>query len=538
MDEYVNIKQIIYESLSENKGIMLSMVSLLSAYWIQDVVFPNTFSKFTSNVPDFIKDISVKKIGTIVMPFVIAEILFFINNMIVSNKIPEIELAIVKKITNNVIESLKTTKHQINTNELIMNLKKVLETKSIYNLVVSNVMPFVLICIGFIYNFSKANTKLGVTALMIITLFIIITMYIQSKSINAACENEDAMNEFYDNIQDVMINADTVITSNTKQKEIDNIDNNSKTVKVKYSKSEKKAAENTFILHILSLVITVCLDGLAIKLYMEKKITIEVLVSICLISITFMKYYNSTMSKFRNSINYIGKYYEIEQYFKEFKITSPKEHNLKINTGDIIFSGINLKYGDKVIFNNFNKKIKGNSKVGIIGNIGTGKSSLLKMLSGLIDYEGDIYIDNQKLKQSNYDSIQNNIIYISQHPKMFNKTILYNLSYGTVYDEAYVNEFLKSINFYDFFQKFEGGLQNKVGKEGKNLSGGQKQIIAILRSLLQNKSIILLDEPTSSLDPNTKASVIKLLKNIKGKTLIVVTHDEMLYEVFDDMIRM
>lgn len=538
MDEYVNIKNIIYQSLSENKEIGLSMVSLLSAYWIQDVIFPNTFSKFTSNVPDFVKEINIKKIGLVVMPFVIAEVLFFINNMIVSNKIPAIELSIVKKITGNVIESLKTTKHQINTNELIMNLKKVLETKTIYNLIVSNILPFILICIGFIYNFSKANTKLGVIALMIITIFIIITLYIQSKSINAACENEDALNEFYDNIQDIMINADTVITSNTKQKEIDNIDVNSKNVKNKYSQSEKKAAQNTFILHILSLVITVGLDGLAIKLYMDKKITIEVLVSICLISITFMKYYNSTMSKFRNSINYIGKYYEIEQYFKEFKITPPKDYNLKVGTGDIIFSNINLKYGDKIIFNNFNKKIKGNSKVGIIGNIGTGKSSLLKMLSGLIDYDGNIYIDNQNLKQSNYDSIQNNIIYISQHPKMFNKTILYNLSYGTSYDETYVNDFLKSINFYDFFQKFEGGLQNKVGKEGKNLSGGQKQIIAILRSLLQNKSIILLDEPTSSLDPNTKSSVIKLLKNIKGKTLIIVTHDEMLYELFDDMIRM
>jgi ABC-type multidrug transport system fused ATPase/permease subunit len=538
MDEYVNIKNIIYQSLLENKSIGFAMGSLLSAYWLQDVIFPNSFSKFTANVPEFIKEVNIKKIGIVVMPFVIAEIFFFINNMIVSYKIPAIELAIVKKITNSVIESIKTTKQQINTNELMMNLKKVLETKMIYNLVISNIFPFILISIGFIYNFSKANTKLGLIALMVITIFIIITLYIQSKSINAACENEDAINEFYDNIQDIMINADTVITSNTKQKEIDNINENSKNVKMKYSKSEKKAAENTFILHILSMVIIVILDGIAIKLYMEKKIKIDILISICLISITFMKYYNSTMSKFRNSINYIGKYYEIEQYFKEFKISVAKEQILNISSGDISFSNVNLKYGDNVIFNNFNKKIKGGTKIGIVGNIGTGKSSLLKMLSGLIEYDGTIYIDNQNLKQINYDSIQNHIIYISQHPKMFNKTILYNLSYGTVYDEAYVNEFLKSINFYDFFQKFEGGLQNKVGKEGKNLSGGQKQIIAILRSLLQNKSIILLDEPTSSLDPNTKANVIKLLKNIKNKTLIIVTHDEMLYEVFDDMIRM
>jgi ABC-type multidrug transport system fused ATPase/permease subunit len=538
MSNHIDIKNIIFGTIVENTNIFFSVLTLLLAYWLQDVIFPNTFSKFTSNIPEFINNMNFRNVMNIIYPFIIAEILFYINNIIVSHKVPAMELAVVKKITDQILDSVKTTKKQINTNELIMNLKKVLETRTVYHLIVSNILPFILISIGFIYSFTKANVKMGIISLIIISIFILTTLYFQKSSVQAACDNEDAINMFYDNIQDVMINSDTVITSNTKNKEMENLNIDGEYVKDKYITSEIKAAENTFGLHIFAVIVTLVLDAIAIKMYTNNNIPIDALISICLISITFMKYFNSAISKFRNSIGFVGKFYEIQKYFSEFKINDEKDKNLIVRNADIEFSNITLKYGDKVIIKNFNHKIKGRTKIGIIGNIGCGKTSLMKMISGLIEYEGTIYIDGQDLKLCNYDSILNNIVYISQHPKMFNKTILYNIAYGTNYNEKDVNEFLKMINFYDFFQQFEGGLQSKVGKEGSKLSGGQKQIIAIIRSLLQNKSIILLDEPTSSLDPDTKKSVIGLLKNITGKTILIVTHDQSLYDLFDDYVIM
>jgi ABC-type multidrug transport system fused ATPase/permease subunit len=538
MSNHIDIKNIIFGTIVENTNIFFSVLTLLLAYWLQDVIFPNTFSKFTSNIPEFINNMNFRNVMNIIYPFIIAEILFYINNIIVSHKVPAMELAVVKKITDQILDSVKTTKKQINTNELIMNLKKVLETRTVYHLIVSNILPFILISIGFIYSFTKANVKMGIISLIIISIFILTTLYFQKSSVQAACDNEDAINMFYDNIQDVMINSDTVITSNTKNKEMENLNIDGEYVKDKYITREIKAAENTFGLHIFAVIVTLVLDAIAIKMYTNNNIPIDALISICLISITFMKYFNSAISKFRNSIGFVGKFYEIQKYFSEFKINDEKDKNLIVRNADIEFSNITLKYGDKVIIKNFNHKIKGRTKIGIIGNIGCGKTSLMKMISGLIEYEGTIYIDGQDLKLCNYDSILNNIVYISQHPKMFNKTILYNIAYGTNYNEKDVNEFLKMINFYDFFQQFEGGLQSKVGKEGSKLSGGQKQIIAIIRSLLQNKSIILLDEPTSSLDPDTKKSVIGLLKNITGKTILIVTHDQSLYDLFDDYVIM
>lgn len=537
INKNINVTKIYFKTFLENTNILFSIMALFCAYWLQDIVFPNTFGKFTSDIPNFVDNITFKKVMNIVYPFFLAEICFYINNVISSKKIPKIELNVVKKITSSVIESIKTSKKEVNINELIMNLKKVIETKSIYQLIVSSIIPFILVAIGFIYGFMKANIKMGVIALVIISIFLLITFMWQKESISASCKNEDAINELYDDIQDVMINSDVVITSNMKNTEMINLDKTTDKVISKYSESELKASENTFFLHLLSLLTILILDGIAIKMYMNGEIKTESLVSTCLISVTFMKYFNSAMTKFRNSIGSIGKYSEISKYFLNFNINDMNNNNLIIKNGDIDLKNINLQYGNKKILDNFSINIKGGSKVGIIGKVGSGKTSILKMISGLINYEGNIYIDKQNLNSCNYDSVLNNIIYIPQHPKMFNKTILYNISYGTKYEEKYINDFLQKIGFDVFFKKFDNGLNTKVGKEGSHLSGGQKQIIAIIRSLLQNKMIIMLDEPTSSLDPELKSNIINLLKKIDNKTLLIVTHDESLYDLFDEIIK-
>jgi ABC-type bacteriocin/lantibiotic exporter with double-glycine peptidase domain len=173
--------------------------------------------------------------------------------------------------------------------------------------------------------------------------------------------------------------------------------------------------------------------------------------------------------------------------------------------------------GTKSILKNFSHLIKGNNKTGLVGKVGSGKTILLKLIAGLENYSGNIFVDGQNIKKYNYDSIMNHIAYILQHPKMFNKTIYHNLSYGTNKTQSQILKFIKDIGFEQFFKKFPKQLHSQVGKEGKNLSEGQKQIIVIIRELLKDKKIVLLDEPTSALDSETKNLVIKLLSDIKTR---------------------
>ena len=242
----------------------------------------------------------------------------------------------------------------------------------------------------------------------------------------------------------------------------------------------------------------------------------------------------------QNIIRKIGSYTEIKKYFDSYEVHD--ESNLKdtmtISSGTIMFKDVSVKFGDKVIFDKFNLTIADNTKMAIMGEIGSGKSSLLKIIIDLIPHDGHLYIDNKDTDEYTHNSIIKNIAYIPQNPKLFNRTILDNLQYGTSFNEQKINEMIQYYGLTELFKTFTDGLNTNVGKNGEKISGGQRQIVYILRSLFQNKKIILLDEPSSSLDGEYKKTLIGLLKKINGKTIIAVTHDTDILEIFDRVLIM
>ena len=281
------------------------------------------------------------------------------------------------------------------------------------------------------------------------------------------------------------------------------------------------------------------IDGVAVNLYYKEMITSDMLITLCMTSYMFIQYYNSSVFKIKSVMNYIGKYKELSQYFGNFKINKEKKQiNEKIGTGTIVFKGVHAIHDGVPLKKQLDFEIKGKTKVGIIGEIGTGKTSILKILCGLKTYTGTVYIDGKNFKDFSYEMITNNTTYIPQHPKLFNRTILDNLSYGTNYSEEEIIDYIKKLKLDKFFKKFDNGIYSNVGKEGAKLSGGQKQIVALIRAIIHQKQIILLDEPTSSLDSETKAIFINLIQSIKDRTIIVVTHDTSIHELFDEIIEL
>jgi ABC-type bacteriocin/lantibiotic exporter with double-glycine peptidase domain len=238
-----------------------------------------------------------------------------------------------------------------------------------------------------------------------------------------------------------------------------------------------------------------------------------------------------------------GAFLELIKYFGAFQLTSDNElliennkKELHVLSGNIYIRNVNLNRKNNVVFKNLNLEIKGNQITGIIGPIGSGKSSLMKIITGILEYDGDIIIDDQNIKHCNHESVLRHIIYIPQHPILFNKSLYHNITYGSTHNKESVNKILKELDLLTFFNSFPKGLDTLAGKGGNNLSGGQKQMVALTRSLLQNKNIILLDEPSSSLDDKNKQIFMNLVKKLKNKTIIINTHDDKLFEICDKII--
>jgi ATP-binding cassette subfamily C protein len=194
---------------------------------------------------------------------------------------------------------------------------------------------------------------------------------------------------------------------------------------------------------------------------------------------------------------------------------------------DIDVKGLYFSYEkDKYILENINMQIKAGKKVAIVGASGSGKTTLANILVGFYPLEfGEIRyggISNQNLKLS---TIRENIYLILQHPKLFNDTMLFNLTLGNSYSKEAVAQALHIAQLDDVIAGLDNGLDTLVGKDGIKLSGGQRQRVAIARMVLSDPKVVIFDESTSALDVHTEAKLFEALHDfLRKKTVITIAH--------------
>lgn len=203
----------------------------------------------------------------------------------------------------------------------------------------------------------------------------------------------------------------------------------------------------------------------------------------------------------------------------------------------------NIKFGytkDSIILNIASLKISQGEKVAILGPIGSGKSTFLKIISGLYKpTEGKVFLDNIDIQQISRNNITQTMGYLSQETKLFSGTLRENLCLGIVgaADEQILSA-ARTTGLISLISALPKGLDTEVPEGGESVSGGQKQLIALTRILIGESNVLLLDEPTASMDEVTEKHILKVLKeNIKEEqTMIIVTHKPSLLSLVDRII--
>jgi ATP-binding cassette subfamily C protein len=220
----------------------------------------------------------------------------------------------------------------------------------------------------------------------------------------------------------------------------------------------------------------------------------------------------------------INKIYTMEQepQMQEEKNPFDGQKAIDIEVKDLSFS----YQKEKQILNNINMHIEKGSKVAIVGASGSGKTTLANILVGFYPLdEGEIIyggVSNRNLKLS---TIRENIHLILQHPKLFNDTMLFNLTLGKKYSEDAVRKALEIAQLTDVIERLDLGLDTLVGKDGIKLSGGQRQRVAIARMILSDPKVVIFDESTSALDVHTEVKLFDALQDfLAQKTVITIAH--------------
>ena len=201
---------------------------------------------------------------------------------------------------------------------------------------------------------------------------------------------------------------------------------------------------------------------------------------------------------------------------------------LAVDRGEIAFEGVSFHYGrDRGILEDVSFRVPAGHMVAIVGPSGAGKSTISRLLFRFYDVTaGAIRVDGQDIREVTQASLRAAIGIVPQDTVLFNDTIYYNINYGRPgATPSEVEEAARMAHIHDFVQSLPEGYQTKVGERGLKLSGGEKQRVAIARTILKDPRILLFDEATSALDSHTEKEIQANLSEIAARhTTIVIAH--------------
>jgi len=209
-----------------------------------------------------------------------------------------------------------------------------------------------------------------------------------------------------------------------------------------------------------------------------------------------------------------------------YDITSSPPNNWP-SDGSISFRNVSLRYysGEPQVLKNLSFDIQGRRKVGIVGRTGDAKTSIVSALLRMPEADGDTLIDGVNIKTLSLHESRQCLSVLSQIPVIFSGSIRNNLDPLARHNDSALWAVLKTVRLKTLIENLSGKLHYELYERGENLSVGERQLICLARTLLLQSKIVILDEPTAHVDPNTEQIIWSTLhKELKNSTVITIAH--------------
>ncbi|CAG8655381.1 14237_t:CDS:10 [Dentiscutata erythropus] len=406
---------------------------------------------------------------------------------------------------------------------------------SLLNQILFQIFPVIVdIVVAVIFFVIEFGWIFGLIVFVTMSLYIFATVFITEWRTKFRREMIELDNDTRTKAVDSLLNFETVKYYNAERYEVQRYDDAIQ----KYQVADYKVSSSLNILNISqNLVITMgLLSGCLLCSY---KVTQRIFTVGDFI--LFVTYINQLYSPVNFYLNFFGTYYRMIQQnfvdmekmldlFKEQQSVQdvPGAPDLKVTEGAVVFDNVSFSYDPRhPALKNISFAIPKGKTVALVGPSGGGKSTILRLLFRFYDVgSGRVLIDGQDIKLVKQESLRRNVGVVPQDTVLFNDTILYNIHYGNINaPEDDVYKAAKAAQIHDRILTFPDGYKTRVGERGLRLSGGEKQRVAIARTILKDPAIILLDEATSALDTTTERQIQHALASVtKDRTTLVIAH--------------
>jgi ATP-binding cassette subfamily B protein len=333
---------------------------------------------------------------------------------------------------------------------------------------------------------------------------------------------------------DALINFETVKYFGNEAYEADRYDANLKKYAQAAIKSQKSLAYLNFGQQSIIVLGLVLILGLASQGVSRGQMTIGdlVLVNVLMIQLYIpMNFLGVLYREMKQSLTDIDRMFSLLQTDQEIA-DEPNAPLLKIHNPElgphVVFDKVAFFYeANRGILNDISFEMLPGQTTAVVGQSGAGKSTLSRLMFRFYDVQGGaIYLDGQDIKSLQQASLRQAIGIVPQDTVLFNDSIGFNIAYGKPgATQQEIEAAAKSAQIHDFISRLPKGYDTDVGERGLKLSGGEKQRVAIARTLLKNPALLVFDEATSALDSETERSMQKELNELaKNRTTLIIAH--------------
>lgn len=414
-------------------------------------------------------------------------------------------------------------------------IRDFIATKSILQVID---LPFFFLAVTVIFIISPAVAAVPVFVALFILVFNVI---MQIPISNLSKKNIENIQSKHSYLVETIQGAEIIKLSNANSSKLFNW---RKIIAVTDSISLKIQSLNVFSMNLSQTVVqfvTMLVIVVGVFEIAEKNLSVGGLIAVTILASRAMVPIIQTsmmvirFKEIKESLNNINEFWHLPV---------ENDKNLEIGIGklkgDIEFSKVNFFYKNAKYpsLDECNLKIKAGEKIGIIGQTGAGKTTFLRLLTGLDQVSsGSIFLDGHEISTLHPVEVRQNIGVMPQEPFLFSGTLKENIELSAPISKEKMSQVIKLTGLEDLVKKSGQGDSLQVGERGSNLSVGQRHLVALARAILNDPSIIILDEPTTGLDVGLEKTLITHMKQIlKNKTLIVITHRFAALELVDRVI--
>lgn len=536
------IAQLVVDFCSQNKRLTAMHAIIIVLIPLRDIMLPLQYTSLITSMQNSTP--ITTPLLYVVVTLVCIQILDLLSDYCDTYILTKLQAFVRQRLLVNLFDKYERSIADIQTGEITTKMIKLPQVITIlFERLNAFFIPHFMLHIGACILMTYVDWQLGLAMFLASSIFYTILIWSAVRCDTLAVMRDKTFSALHEDIDDILRNLFSVYGGNQAEHEMERVAQ----IASKYDDIHRTATVCAFRLR--SLIYPVMIAFMlfvmlrATHLIARNKQRIQKVIPIFFVLMCLI---NSYMS-FDDNIKHIVLEWGVLASGKEL-LKRPRKGNpvvralppesprdITSQTG-IGLHNVNFRYpssrnNDKLSLENISLHVQHGETVAILGEVGSGKSTILKLLMGYYHpTDGHVYYDGIPYDEWDPSELRRHIGYVPQTPILFNRSIYDNITYGQQHVlREHVQTLLQDLGLQDTFSKLPNGLDTFVGKSGSHLSGGQRQLVWCARVILQNPDVIILDEPTASMDAQSKVELKRILWRYfvqLGKTVIMVTHDD------------